>query len=48
LGHVVIGVHPHWPVVPPPPHVFGKVQVPPLQHGSPLAPHAMQVLPLQI
>jgi hypothetical protein len=28
-----VGAHPHWLLVPPPPHVSGEVQAPPVQQG---------------
>ena len=27
-GQLVSALHPHWPAVPPPPHVWGAMQVP--------------------
>jgi hypothetical protein len=44
-----LGVHPHCPGTPPPPHVRPLTQVDPEQQGCPLAPHDTQTLePLQI
>ena len=54
--HVVIGVHPQTPAVPPPPHVSGEVQsvfvahphVPPVRQAVPeaLAAHEVHVTPV--
>jgi hypothetical protein len=41
-----LGVHPHWPATPPPPHVSGAVHgVDPVQHGCALPPQAPQFTP---
>jgi hypothetical protein len=40
-----LGVHPHVPLDPPPPHVKGEAHCPPAQHACPLPPHAPQLVP---